>query len=406
MPLAGPGIINVAQALASYPATSAGGTVGPVSGIFGLNARIVMLGDSITSARGFAGFGDWGLFYTRGRYYGRVVGSNGTGPTGWNQGVVGNTTTHGIARLSNVAAESPKVVVILFGCNDITNSSGTFTSVTTNLRSLADSVKAMGATPVLCTIIPGSSSVYVGAMETTRVQCNDWIKLQTDCVICDLSATITDVATQLQADGKHPNATGAQLMGTALANSLSALITTSEILYVTGAIPSDNLYTNPLFTGGATVATGWTFFQNTNGLTKAASKTTLDGYEAQQYVASGTASANTADNFNQNVTVTGGLTGDLVEAWVEVLVTKATGITGICLSAGTNGTNTTMMSITAQDAATKSVPFRGVMRAPPSTLSSDGQVFNSRISILPANGATVDADITFSRAGYRRVVGI
>lgn len=399
------GQINGAGDVDALFLPSHGGVIVPVS-LLSLDSRIVFLGDSITAARGFAGFTDWALYKARGRYYTKLTGSNGTGPTGWNQGVVGNTSAQGIARLSNVSAETPKVVVILFGCNDITNSGGTYASITANLRTIIDAVKAMGAQCVLCTIIPGSASVYMAAMETIRLNVNDWIRAQTDVTVCDTSALITDVSTQLMVDGKHPNGTGAQLMGYAtggVGDKIASLISASDILYTTGSIPAENLYTNPLFTGGTTSATGWTFFSNSNGLTKAASKTTLDGYEAQRYVASGTASANSADNFNQNVTVTGGVIGDSVEAWVEVLVTKAVGISGISISAGTNATANSMMSISAQDSATRSVPFRGVMRAPASVLTSNGQVMNSRISILPANGAVVDADITFLRAGYRKV---
>lgn len=373
------------------------------AGLFPLHSRIVFLGDSITAARGFAGFADWALFYTRGRYYPKVVGSNGTGPTGWNQGVVGNTEAQMYARRTNVVAETPKVVVHMGGCNDITAAGRTYAQIIADKRQTWDYLIANGSKVLATTIIPGdTSTVYIGAMETTRQQVNTWIMTQTDVNPVNLEPAITNTATQLS-DGKHPNGTGAQAIGALVATKLASLISASEILYDPAAVPAENLYTNSTFAGGTTVATSWTFFQNTNGLTKAASKTTLDGYNVQKYVGSGTASANVADNFNQNVVVTGGLTGDLVEAWVEVNVVKATGMSGLAISAGTNNTASTHMSINSQDTAALAVPFRGVLRAPPSVLASDGQTFNSRLSILVANAAVCDIEVQFLRAGYRKV---
>lgn len=376
----------------------------PSSSVAALHSRIVFLGDSITAARGFAGPVDWALFYGNGRFYPKTVGSNGTGPTGWDQGVVGNTSAQAIARLSNVSAELPKIVVFGVGTNDIGTGAATSAQVCANYDTIISSIQGMGAVPIAWTVIPRSSAGWSGAQETARGEVRDCLlaKLPAEQVV-NMDPVITNTATQLMADGTHPNATGAQLMGAAIWNKVAAYMVTTSILPTSAPSAPDNLYANPFFAGGATTATSWTFFNNTNGLTKAASKTTVDGYDAQRYVASGTASANVADNFNQTVTVTGGLIGDLVEAWVEMQVDAATGISGISISACTNTTNTTHFSITSQDGAAKTVPFRGVMRAPPSTLTANDQACSSRISIIPENGATVNADIKFLRANYRRV---
>lgn len=374
----------------------------PASGI-SLSGRVVLLGDSITAARGFAGFSDWLLYELDGKFYPKTVGSNGTGPTGWNQGVVGNTSAQAIARLSNVSAESPRAVIFGVGTNDIGTGAATAAQVCANYDTIIASIRSMGAIPIGWTVIPRSSVGWSGAQEADRQTVRQCLKDKLPGAVVDMDTVITNTATQLMADGTHPNATGAQPMGVALRDLVAPLFASGSILPTSAPSAPANLYANPFFAGGATVATSWTFFQNTNGLTKAASKVTVDGFDAQRYVASGTASANVADNFNQTVTPPGGLTGDLYEAWVEVLITKATGITGISISAGTNNTNSTHMSITSQDGAAFAVPVRGVLRAPPSTLASDGGNFSSRISILPANGATVDADITLLRANYRKV---
>lgn len=371
---------------------------------FGLSARVVFLGDSITAARGFAGLSDWALLYGGGRFYPKTVGSNGTGPTGWNQGVTGNTSAQVIARLSNVSAESPRMVVFGVGTNDIGTGAATSAQICANYDTIIAGIRSAGAIPIGWTVIPRSSAGWLAAQETARGEVNACLKAKLPAAqVVDMDAVITNTATQLLADGTHPNGLGAQPMGQAIWNKMAPFFTASSLLPESAPSSPANLYANPFFAGGATVATSWTFFQAVNGLTKAASKTTLNGFAAQRYVASGTASAAVADNFNQTVTPPGGLAGDLYEAWVEVRVTKATGLSGLSISAGTNTTNTTHMSITAADVAGTNVPFEGVLRAPPSTLGADGGNFNSRISILPSNGATVDADVVFGRANYRKV---
>lgn len=402
------GAAEAQQALEVPGAPAIGGT-GRVMRVklpsaIGLSARVVFLGDSITAARGFAGFSDWALLYGAGRFYPKVVGSNGTGPTGWNQGVVGNTSAQAAARLSNVSAESPRMVVFGVGTNDIGTGAATSAQVCANYDTIIAAIRSAGAVPIGWTVIPRTSVGWGAAQETARGEVNDCLKAKLPAAqVVDMDTVITNTATMLLADGTHPNGLGAQPMGQALWNKMAAFFTTSSLLADAAPSSPANLYANPFFAGGTTVATSWSFFQAVNGLTKAASKTTLNGFTAQRYVASGTASASVADNFNQTVTPPGGLSGDLYEAWVEVRVTKATGISGLSISAGTNTTNATHMSITATDVAGTNVPFEGVLRAPPSALGSDGGNLSSRISILPTNGATVDADIVFGRANYRKV---
>jgi lysophospholipase L1-like esterase len=370
-----------------------------------LSSRIVFFGDSITANRGFPGYADWSQYLSRGRFFGHAVGSNSLGPTGWDQGIVGNITDQLIARISNVIAENPKVVVVLIGTNDIGASSRTTAQVTTNLRSIYDTLIAAGATVVAATIIPRTAAGWGAPQEATRLAVNSWIMSQPDIQAVDIASVITDPATQLLSDGTHPNGTGAQLIGQVVAPKLASLISASDILYdpVAGA-PAENLYLNPFFAGGTTTATSWIFFnQTSNGLTKTLSKTTLDGSNAQKIVWSGTATANTADNLYQNITPPGGLVGDMFEAWMEVQVNRYTGMTGISLAAGNNATGYMAMSTTAQDGSPLQVPFTGVLRAPPSPLATAGGTLEPRLSFIPANGAVVDAEVVVTRAGYRKV---
>jgi lysophospholipase L1-like esterase len=370
-----------------------------------LNSRIVYFGDSITANRGFPGYADWSQLLSRGRYFGNAVGSNTLGPTGWNQGVVGNITDQLIARISNVVAEKPKVVVVLVGTNDIGASARTTTQITTNLRAIYNTLIAAGATVVALTMIPRIASGWGTAQEATRLAVNSWIMAQPDVEALDIAPAITNPTTQLLSDGTHPNGTGGQLIGQVVAAKLASLISASDILYdPTVSAPAENLFLNPFFTGGTTTATSWAFFnQTSNGLTKTLSKTTLDGSAAQKIVWSGTAIANTADNLNQNITPSGGLAGDLFEAWMEVQVNRYTGMTGISLAAGNNATGYAAMSTLAQDGSPLQVPFTGVLRAPPSPLATAGGTLGARLSFIPAIAAVVDAEVVITRAGYRKV---
>jgi lysophospholipase L1-like esterase len=387
--------LNVADFRHVRPGKRAG------SSLLGLHSRIVYFGDSITANRGFPGYADWTQFLTRGRFYGKAVGSNGLGPTGWNQGVVGNITDQLITRIQNVIDEAPKVVFLLIGTNDIGASGRTSAQVLTNIASIVATLQAAGARVIVGTLIPRTAAGWNGAMETVRLAVNAGIISTYEYV--DTSAAITNTATQLQADGTHPNGPGGLALGTVVAAKLATLISTSDILYTSPTAPAENLFLNPFFTGGATVATSWTLFSGANGVTKTASKTTLDGITAQKLVMSGTSTANVADNFNQNVTPAGGLTGELYEAWVEVLVNRAAGISGISLAAGNNTLSYSSMSITSQDGTALSLPFRGVLRAPPSPLLADGGTLNARISFIPVNATVIDAEFIIANAGYRKV---
>lgn len=361
-----------------------------------LHSRIVILGNSQAAARGFAGFMDWALFFSRGRYYPKVVGA---GPTGWNLGVVGNTTTQMIGRISAVGTENPRVAILEGGTNDYATSGATPTTVNANYDAFIAYCRARNIIPIITAIFPRSSAGWNGTMEGYRQNSNAYAASQLGPNFIPADDIIGSTTTHLQSDLTHLNFLGAFLYGRRVAERLNKLIVAADIF------DTPSLYTNGDFAGGTTVATSWTAFAASNGVTKTNSKSTVDGRVSQKHVGTGTASSGVADNFNQNVVVTGGLTGELVEAWVEVKVTKITGMVGLSTSAGTNNTNATHFSITSVSGVgdlTGQVPFTGVMRAPPSVLASDGATMNSRLSVLPAVGA-VDYEVDFMRARYRKV---
>lgn len=362
-----------------------------------LHSRIVILGNSQAAARGFAGFMDWALFFTRGRFYPKVVGA---GPVGWNLGTVGNTTTQMIARISTVGDENPKVAIFEGGTNDYAAAGATPTTVNANYDSFVAYCRARNIIPIITAIFPRGSVGWNGTMETYRQTSNAYAQSLLGPNFIPADDIITNTTTHLQSDLTHLNFLGAHLYGRRLAERLNKLIVAADIFDSPG-----NLYANGDFAGGATVATSWTAFAASNGITKANSKSTVNGRTSQKFVGSGTASSGVADNYNQTVTPPGGLQNDRHEAWVEVLVTRASGLNGMSISAGTNNTNSSHLSITSVSGAASLdsvVPFTGVMRAPESLLSANGATMNSRISILPAVGA-VDYELEFMRARFRKV---
>jgi lysophospholipase L1-like esterase len=365
-----------------------------------LNSRIVFLGDSITSARGFSGFADWALSYAGGRYALPKVGSNGAGPTGWNQGVSGNTSTQVLARIANVTADAPAVCPVLIGTNDIGTTSDSAATITGRIRSIYDGLLVAGIRPIGLTLLPRTA--FDAGQNARLAGVNEFILGQSDILKFDTHSRLPNPSLP---DGTHPDATDAQNIGYGVGSFgeyLASLIAPTSKRYTYPTAGAANLLGNPFFEGGATVATGWSFFQNTNGLTKAASKQTIDGREAQRYVASGTASNANADNFNRNITIAG-LTGTIVEAWVAVRVIKDTNLGSLAIGMGVNTAAGTMFSVTAVNTAARTVPYDLVLRTPQFASTSDNQTYSVRLSMVPTNAAVHDIDIAFLDAGYEQV---
>ncbi len=123
------------------------GTVGPV----------VALGDSLTAdlpevdATGARLYESW---------YVRAVADEPRLVSAFTAGIPGNTTTDMLARFAgDVAAWSPRVVVILGGTNDLA-AGRTTEQVLDTLAELAERARDLGATPVLGTVPPRTDGDY------------------------------------------------------------------------------------------------------------------------------------------------------------------------------------------------------------------------------------------------------
>ncbi len=142
-----------------------------------------------------------------------------------NSGIGGNTTAHALARFErDVAAHDPDFVTMCFGTNDFYRVNGApkvdLATYTTNMQTLIDKVKALGATPILITppfiseaasggasnypegTVNGALDKYVNAMRTLAT--DNHVTLIDIHSVCDNY----NVSSFLISDGVHLSAQG------------------------------------------------------------------------------------------------------------------------------------------------------------------------------------------------------
>jgi len=145
-----------------------------------------------------------------------------------NAGVGGNTTGQGLARIEeDVLRHRPDVVLILFGTNDsVLRSPGTYrTPLNTfqnNLETIVERCRALGAQPILGTLLPIISEPYYtrhpkefyepeGGLEAILEryrQATLAVGREFKVPVVDLYTKIADDLTMLKPDGVHPNEDG------------------------------------------------------------------------------------------------------------------------------------------------------------------------------------------------------
>jgi acyl-CoA thioesterase-1 len=179
-------------------------------------AAVVCFGDSLT-----AGFGlDPGRSYPdllqreldRKGYRYRVV----------NLGVSGDTTQDGLARLSMVLAEHPRIVVLEFGAND--GLRGQPVSVAEqNQARMIEALQKAGARVVLAgiTLPPNYGPEYLNRFNAMYP---DLAKRYQLSLIPFLLADVAGKPNLMQRDGLHPNAEGTRLVSENVLRVLEPLL--------------------------------------------------------------------------------------------------------------------------------------------------------------------------------------
>lgn len=150
-----------------------------------------------------------------------------------NAGVGGDTTAQMLARFTtDVTPYSPNLVTIMGGTNDsrLSVSLATFQA---NIAALVAAVRAIGATPIICTVPPNSGATGGAPRKALIAAYNAW--LPTYCTaegitLFDAYAVLNDpgndtnIMAAYDLDGTHPNYAGQVALGAALTTRLSAII--------------------------------------------------------------------------------------------------------------------------------------------------------------------------------------
>jgi acyl-CoA thioesterase-1 len=160
--------------------------------------KLVAFGDSLTS--GVGENGDYPSFLQkeldRSGYHWRVV----------NEGVAGETTTDGLARVSSIVALKPKVVVLEFGGND--GLRGVPVAATRqNLAAMIETLQKAGITVLLAgiTLPPNYGAEYIRPFEQMY---RDLAKQYRVAFLPFLLQDVALVEGRMSADGIHPTRTG------------------------------------------------------------------------------------------------------------------------------------------------------------------------------------------------------
>lgn len=229
--------------------------------------RWVALGDSLSSQQGGgATYNGW-VDQVQMRSLGRMLLAS-------NAGVTGNTTAQMLARLStDVLAYTPKLVTVLGGTNDITQSVSAATTKA-NLASIVTTLQAAGIAVVMCTIPPRQDTTS----GSSTAGLNAWIRQYAGthgCYLLDVYKATVDRTTNQYASGYAADSVHMLKPGhTAVADRfltdiLPQVTYGSVIRSYTNADPA-NLITNSLLLGTLTggIPTGYAASGTTTGLTE------------------------------------------------------------------------------------------------------------------------------------------
>lgn len=260
---ADPGTYTVRWSSGSTSVTIAGGTgaVRPVGNPRdGLGNRFAFIGDSTTigatdSTRTGSAWPTYASLLSNGRI--RLIINAGQG---------GNKTDQMLVRFdADVAPYEPSAVAILAGTNDISLSYA-WTTTRDNIIALVAKTLAIGAAPILCTILPNGTG-SPGDRLTKAHQINTWLRsfaAANEYPLVDFHRATVDGSTGgfaagMTADNLHPSAAGCIVMAQAFNAAVLPLVPPGESLVADTTF--NNLLPNPLFlTDTSGVPTGWTAF--------------------------------------------------------------------------------------------------------------------------------------------------
>jgi lysophospholipase L1-like esterase len=240
--------LGAAAVMSTAQIAADGALTGTYAGVKTRGNRFVFLGDSLTLGGDVVSSGNrnssWPnyaalitkqqIFYVR------------------NAGVTGNTSAQMLARFdTDVTPYTPTVVTLLAGRNDI-GGAVSLATFQANMQAIVAKIRAIGASPVLCTIPPTTSTAGI-----TTAQWNQWIRVYAASIgapLLDFYNILVDPATGSYLSGYdsgdhiHPNAAGYFAMGQHAATVLGTLLPAFYPPVPNDKADTSNLVANCCFT--------------------------------------------------------------------------------------------------------------------------------------------------------------
>jgi lysophospholipase L1-like esterase len=221
-----------------------------------------------------------------------------------NAGLFGDTTTQMLARFDTaVTPYAPNVVTIMGGTND-TGTGVPLATFQSNITAMVAKTRAIGAVPVLCTILPNSSGSPTNRRQLV-VQFNAWIRryAATQGLLClDFYNLIADPTngnflSAYNNDGTHPNAAGYAAMGSYANTTLSPILQPVAPLICQDDVDENNLTYKGCLGGYSGSALPTTFVDNIGGVTGSVLSYTTDAAVTGQMLTI----TNTASSGNRQI---------------------------------------------------------------------------------------------------------
>jgi uncharacterized protein YmfQ (DUF2313 family)/lysophospholipase L1-like esterase len=395
--------------------------IAPPPALLPLSSRMVLEGDSITAGSVSVQWSEYAIAYTGGRLY---------LPQGWNQAVGGETAAQMAAEVAATMVPKPKLVTLLTGTNDLSGTTDTVATIYGNILACVEGYLASGAEYVVVSrVLPRNDAAWLAlgsqpGRETDRQTLNGMIaNLPNDptLVTGGYSGRVkiaTDIETTFNpttdtVDGLHPNWLGAIMLGKAFADGINECVVQTST-FTDGYLNADNLLLasrNPALTGTTgvmsgtqkptgQVATGWNVTEN-GGMTVVASKSTLNGAEAQRIVVSGAnATANRVVNFSAVAAYSGAI-GDLVEAAIDFTIADGyEHLRALVIACDTGySPNSGAVYVNMDGAGALSGTLRTAVYAPLAAVD----VSTTLQAYMSFDAGAVAADITWGRPYMRKV---
>ncbi len=183
-----------------------------------------------------------------------------------NAGVGGNTTAQMLARFeSDVTAHSPRIVHILGGTNDITNTGISLAQTISNLMQMIDRTHAIGAIAIIGTLPPRNDLTLLSKIDKMNLSIKR-LASQAGAHLVDYHSVLVSPTTgfyqaSLQDDGIHTSALGAKKMAELAASVLDKVLPAYSLPFASSQHASTaNLLTNGMFIGDSNLdglADGW-----------------------------------------------------------------------------------------------------------------------------------------------------